>query len=454
MMRRLIRAFYRVRYFPRLLIELLNRISGDIAQLRVAHQADYRRGSATLRDIHAEIGSFCDDVTRVLLEHKRQSSGTTHQVAEIQQNIARLAAAITEVRPLLLGELAILRQDAAAARADGDRRVLDAVSDNGRAVAETGRTIAAHAQEVALLRDQIREQARTVERLDRAVAQQTQLFPSWIWTPESADRVRSLLALLAPAAIPGTAKLRIGRDLDGGYVMLDDFAGIAAALSLGISDDVSWDLDIARRGIRVLQFDPTVPASPEQHELFEFEPLRVVPRDQPGGISLEAIVRNRVANAGAPLLLKIDIEGAEWDVLLATSDDTLRRFKQIVCEFHDLDRLGEQDFGSRAHELFTKLARTHIVTHVHGNNCGNFANVGNIVVPQSLEVLFVLRSAYRASDSHDVFPTPLDRPNQPGRADLFLGQFRFDGQPADISASAARTPAAGTSIDGSGRTLN
>lgn len=34
-------------------------------------------------------------------------------------------------------------------------------------------------------------------------------------------------------------------------------------------------------------------------------------------------------------LLKLDIEGAEFDALAATSDDTLRRIGQITVEFHD-----------------------------------------------------------------------------------------------------------------------
>ena len=38
---------------------------------------------------------------------------------------------------------------------------------------------------------------------------------------------------------------------DGGYVMLDDFAGVTAALSFGIDVNCSWDMQIAERGINV-----------------------------------------------------------------------------------------------------------------------------------------------------------------------------------------------------------
>ena len=88
--------------------------------------------------------------------------------------------------------------------------------------------------------------------------------------------------------------------------------------------------------------------------------------------------------------------------------------------------LGAERRAAQAHLVGAKLARTHLVAHVHGNNCGNFANVGNVVVPQSLEVTFAVRDRFRATDAVPVFPTALDRPNEPGRADLFLGAVRFD----------------------------
>jgi hypothetical protein len=122
----------------------------------------------------------------------------------------------------------------------------------------------------------------------------------------------------------------------------------------------------------------------------------------------------------------MDIEGAEWEIYIGLADDELRRFKQIVCEFHELDRLADQGFADRARRAFEKLAGTHFVCHVHGNNCANFANVGNVPVPQSLEVTFASRAHYTPEPTAEIFPTSLDRPNQPERADLYLGHFRFD----------------------------
>jgi hypothetical protein len=89
------------------------------------------------------------------------------------------------------------------------------------------------------------------------------------------EQFRKFLRDPQPHDIPGFAKRRAG-----GYVMLDDFDGVQAALSLGIGPEVSWDLDVARRGSRVLQFDHTVESSPQPHPHFVFSGLRVVGRAQ------------------------------------------------------------------------------------------------------------------------------------------------------------------------------
>jgi hypothetical protein len=51
--------------------------------------------------------------------------------------------------------------------------------------------------------------------------------------------------------------------------------------------------------------------------------------------------------------------------------------------------------------------------------------VGNVVVPQTIEVSFVRRGLYEIIPETRIFPTELDAPNEPGRADLFLGTFTF-----------------------------
>ncbi len=65
--------------------------------------------------------------------------------------------------------------------------------------------------------------------------------------------------------------------------------------------------------------------------------------------------------------MKIDVEGAEWDALLATPDDVLARIDQLPMELH----LPKGDFGAdRAKflQVIEKLKRNFHVVNLHFNN--------------------------------------------------------------------------------------
>ena len=65
------------------------------------------------------------------------------------------------------------------------------------------------------------------------------------------------------------------------------------------------------------------------------------------------------------LLVKIDIEGAEWDSLMATPDAVLDRISQMPMELHGTD---ERKFL----EVVRRLKRQFYLVNVHFNNfsCG------------------------------------------------------------------------------------
>jgi uncharacterized protein YoxC len=406
MLRKLVRSYYRLRYFPRDLFQLLGGISASVANTSesvTSTSAAVNGVSTAVADMSTKVADMSTTVADMSTTVADMSAGVTDLRTQRRESFVRTTVALDDVHADLTAFC----------------------NDVTKAILALNNAVDGIEKNIQTFATDLNRQAERIETLNTAVLHQKLILPSWKWTPEAAERVRSMLALLSPVAVPDVTKVRLGRDHDGGYVMLDDLAGIATALSLGIADDISWDLDVAARGVRVLQFDPTVSAPPEAHPRLHFEPLLVASHDCVGEISLSTIVLTRAGPPDAPLLLKMDIEGSEWEVFEATDGLILSRFKQIVCEFHTLDRLGEEEFGNRAEAVFKKLAATHFVYHVHGNNCANFASVANIAVPQSLEVSFALRSAYHTTRNTDVFPTSLDHPNQPGRADLYLGEFRF-----------------------------
>src|SRR3954470_9669166 len=98
---------------------------------------------------------------------------------------------------------------------------------------------------------------------------------------EAMQMVRTFLRMLRPHRVEGVGKVRIGRLFDGGYIMLDRLESVAAAYSLGISNDVSWDLDMAMKGIPVFQYDHTIKQLPTEHELFNWKRLAIAAESDP-----------------------------------------------------------------------------------------------------------------------------------------------------------------------------
>lgn len=96
-------------------------------------------------------------------------------------------------------------------------------------------------------------------------------------------------------------------------------------------------------------------------------------------------------------ILQMDIEGAEYRVIAATTVETLSRFRIIVVEFHELSNLFTK-FGFREiSNAFRKLLLTHRVVHIHPNNVGGPAVRGHLSVPSLMEFTFYRKDRLTAA---------------------------------------------------------
>lgn len=125
------------------------------------------------------------------------------------------------------------------------------------------------------------------------------------------------------------------------------------------------------------------------------------------------------------MLLKLDIEGDEWPVLDATSEQDISQFRQIVAEFHGFHCLPDSVFEQRMSRVAEKLNRNFFVCHVHANNHGGMVLYGGIPIPRTLELTFANRKVYEPIECREIFPTTLDAPCDPSSADYRLGSFWF-----------------------------
>ena len=244
--------------------------------------------------------------------------------------------------------------------------------------------------------------------------------------PEYA-RVASVVKLLQTCRVEGTPLVRVGGKIDGGYVMLDSLAPptVTAAYSLGVGHDVSWDVDVAGRGIDLFMYDHTVKQLPVPVPRARFVRTGIRGRQPVAGQKTIGEVLADNGHLGRrDLVLKMDIEGAEWPVLDEVSSETLSCFAQIAVEFHGMGQALMPEGHAWISAALGKLAKTHQPVHVHGNCNVVPVWIGGLVLPPVLEVTYVRRAdhAGRFVPRDEVFPTELDRSNSAQLPDLYLGR--------------------------------
>jgi len=234
--------------------------------------------------------------------------------------------------------------------------------------------------------------------------------------------ILDVLAMVRPydAAIP---KIRVGGPFDGGYVINDDLEGMGTALCLGVGNDVSFDLDLAQRGIHVIQYDPNVGELPQQHPLFHFRKMAWGDVTEGNARTLGAILAADGLQNEHDMLLKFDVEGAEWNALMATRADLLAKFRIITAEFHCLESIGIPAVRKQMRHAFALLTENHVPTHIHPNSTQGVVLIEGIVVPKLLEVSFLRSDRSPFIPSIAPIPGPLDAANADGAPDMVLTPF-------------------------------
>lgn len=229
--------------------------------------------------------------------------------------------------------------------------------------------------------------------------------------PTSPEQMRAFSTALHPRAVE---LVRIGPDTDGGYLLPDVLDGIEACFSPGVGTCSDFEMACAQRGMQVFLADATVDGPALDHPNFHFIPKFIGGFDDDTTISLDAWVDASCPGDG-DLLLQMDIEGAEYASLLATTPALLRRFRVVVVEFHLLGHLAGDPFFAIAASVFAKLLADHEVVHIHPNNFCGIVDVAGVPTPQVMEFTFLRRDHLASGGWATEFPHPLDIENDPAR---------------------------------------
>lgn len=237
-------------------------------------------------------------------------------------------------------------------------------------------------------------------------------------------QIKKIHALLHVMNVKNKKIIRIGNKNDGGYLMVDDFLeNGGTAYSFGVSSDVSWDKEMAGYHYDIYMYDHTINELPEQNTHFHFEKMGIASAINEVGEYLNTLnyfLKKNNHQDEERMILKMDVEGAEYGFLEMTDSSVLNQFDQIVMELHFITSVEKSDEIIKA---LTKLNVTHQLVHVHGNNYSKIKYINGHSIPDSLEVLYVKRSICQFYEKEEIRPFELDSPCWIERNEVFLGNW-------------------------------
>ena len=232
--------------------------------------------------------------------------------------------------------------------------------------------------------------------------------------------------ILKPKGVLGKNKVRIGAKSDGGYILLDDFKNIKIAYSFGISNEISFDKELADKNIDVFMYDHTIEALPFTNPKFHWKKIGITYTKE-NNYNLKTfneILEENGHTKEKDMILKIDIEGGEWIILNEINKEILLQFKYIVIEFHFTNK-----YASKYQEVFQKLNQSHQIFHLHCNNCCPIINIDGYNLCSALEISFIIRENNTFIDYSEYFPVKnIDYKNILGKDDInrFWNIYKFN----------------------------
>lgn len=222
---------------------------------------------------------------------------------------------------------------------------------------------------------------------------------------------------------------RLGETYDGGYLTCVDHNSSnpsIGAFSLGVEHHDQWSEDVVKilGAKKVFQYDCTVQAPPAACPRCQFHKKCIRGASQIGANDDSSwTLQEAIDNAGfkdAPdnsLIMKMDIEGSEWDALKEFGQTDLQKFKQIAIEYHWID--SEHYHEKYVMALMNLQNAGFAPVHIHGNNWAGMYSVGEFTIPNVLEVTYVRphHSGPHLCVADQLFKS-LDAPNNPNADEL------------------------------------
>lgn len=240
----------------------------------------------------------------------------------------------------------------------------------------------------------------------------------------------SLVDLLTPKSCV-LPKKRFGPDNDGGYVMPTRQFDVKAIFGYGVGHDVSFENQLAELwDVPAHVFDHTVNKVPPLGPNTRYYKEGIVGKDETDKLKTFRTHLDKLVGPEGNVLLKIDVEGAEWDVI---EHEDFSRVTYLVIEYHDL----ESDTEKKV-KLIDKIDEMFDLVHIHGVNCHNqpiFALDRVTMVPRYVECTYIRKGLVETYPCIDKYPTEWDMKSRTDARDVLQEFWKRESAPVNFKVA-------------------
>ena len=123
------------------------------------------------------------------------------------------------------------------------------------------------------------------------------------------------------------------------------------------------------------------------------------------------------------MILKMDIEGFEWNPLNELKEDILRQFKYIIIEYHFLTPSKEELF----YNVLKKLHKSHQAFYFRCHGRNNISPIRHKIC-KYLEVSYIIREDNKFDKDDSIYPIfefDFDEPNNDNKIEINLNAFKL-----------------------------
>jgi len=210
------------------------------------------------------------------------------------------------------------------------------------------------------------------------------------WDANLTERATMLKDLITPKYETGNGEtlIRLGSVGDGGYFLPSTYRNCDGAISGGIAKNNDFENDLACMNIPVIQFDHTIDEAPFKHENLYFQKIKL----GHDGFSLIETLNAFKELTSIEIhkgILKLDIEGSEFEFLANSDVETLSRFDIVIMELHFLGNIYQDLFWKKVKDTLILIRQNHKPVIVVGNNSRPFIQIGGIPICDIVEITFI-----------------------------------------------------------------